>query len=171
MVIDPNDAEIFISGYKSLLTEVHRLSDGEAGMNLLMMLAAARDAAVADPSLIDTAAANLESAGTPMPEDVLEAVQSIKVRRWVFLRDTTKYSILIEADGREAYGVLGLTQRLRDIVGGTGLILQTGVVYFRGVYVCDGIVSNAGVWLGPNYRRSYSDTLASLKKSGRFYKD
>jgi hypothetical protein len=169
MVIDPKEAQIFIAGYKALLTEVHRLAGGKTKMKLLEMLAAARDAAVAEPALIDTAVANLESEGRPLPEDVLEAIRSLKVRRWVFLRDTTKYSVFIDVDGKEAYAVLGLTERLRDIVGGTGVLLQTGVFLFQGAYVCDGIISGA-VWLGANYRKSYSDTLAALKKSGHFYR-
>ena len=55
------------------------------------------------------------------------------------LRDTTKYSVFIEADGNEAYAVLGLTQRVRAIFGGTGAVIRTGVCRFHGVYVCDGM--------------------------------
>jgi hypothetical protein len=114
MVIDPKAARLFISGYTSLLAEVHRLSDGKPGMELFDMLAAARNAAVAEPSRIDTAASSLESAGLALPEEVLKAVQSLKLRRWIFLRDTTKYSVFMDPEGQEAYAVLGLTQRLRD---------------------------------------------------------
>jgi hypothetical protein len=168
MVIDPKDAQIFIAGYKDLLTEVHRLAGGAPRMKLMEMLATARDAAVAEPTLIEAAASNLEAEGRRLPEDVLEAILSLKLRRWVFLRDTTKYSVFIDVDGKEAYAVLGLTERLRDIVGGTGVLLQTGVFPFQGAYVCDGIISGA-VWLGANYKKEYSDILASLKKSGHFY--
>ena len=168
MIVDPNAAKLFISGYKSLLGEVYRLSGVDRGLELYHMLDAARDAAVADPSLIDRAASILESAGRAVPEEVLTAIQSMMVRRWVFLRDTTKYSVFIEPDGSDAYAVLGLTQPLRDIVGGTGCLVRAGVVYFRGAYVCDGIVSG-NVWIGGNYRREYSTILASLKKAGHFH--
>ncbi len=168
MVINPKDAKQFINSYTSLLAEVHILSDGARKMELLEMLSAARDAVVANPLLLDLAALSLEGQGRPLPEDVLDAVRSLKVRQWIFLRDTTKYSIFIEPDGKEAYAVLGLTERLRDIVGGTGVVLRTGVVRFRGVYVCDGLVANP-VWIGANYKREYSEILTSIKKSGRFY--
>lgn len=168
MVIDPKDAQRFISGYTRILAEVHRLSHGKPGLDLLNMLAAARDTAIANPSLVDTAASNLESADVALPEEVFKAVQSLKLRDWIFLRDTTKYSVFIDPEGKEAYAVLGLTQRLRDIVGGTGVVLRTGVLHFQGSYVCDGIISRT-VWLGTNYRREYSEMFAALKKSGGFH--
>lgn len=168
MVINPRDASQFISGYTILLAEVYRLSNGKPGLELLQLLATARDAVVADPSLIEAATLNLEFAGTALPEELLDAVQSLRVQRWVYLRDTTKYSVFIEPEGQEAYAVLGLTQPVRDIVGGTAVLLKTGVLHFKGAYVCDGLVTEV-VWLGSNYRREYADTLAKLKKSGHFH--
>ncbi len=168
MKIAPQDAALFISGYKDLLVEVYRLSDGDPGLKILDRLSSARDAAVAEPALIDTAAANLEADGRPLPDGVMMAVQSLDLRRWVYLRDTTKYSIFVDVEGKDAYAVLGLTQRLRDVVGGAGVLLRTGVLHYQGTFICDGIVSGP-VWLGANYRREYSARLASLKKSGRFH--
>jgi hypothetical protein len=168
VVIDPQASKLFISGYSALLTEVHRISNGKSGMKRLDMLAGARDAAVADSSLFEMAALSLEAAGLAVPEEVLDAVQSLNLQYWVFLRDTTKYSIFIDVGGEEAYAVLGLTQRISDIVGGTGIFLRTGVIKFRGSYICDGLITKK-VWLGANYKREYSDKLASIKKSGRFH--
>jgi hypothetical protein len=74
----------------------------------------------------------------------------------------------IESECKNAYAVLGLNQRPRDIVGGTGALIRTGVVHYHGKYVCDGILSNT-VWIGANYKREYSAILASLKKAGRFH--
>lgn len=168
MVIDPKKAKVFIAGYTVLLAEVYMLSGGKRSVELLNMLSTARDAVVADPSLLDAAVSNLEVDGRKPSEEVLDAVRSLKVRRWVFLRDTTRYSVFMDLDGREAYAVLGLTDRLSDIVGGTGVMLKAGVLPFQGAYICDGIISNP-IWLGANYRKEYSDAFASLKKSGRFY--
>jgi hypothetical protein len=168
MIIDPIAAKLFISGYTQLLGEVHLLSNGKSPVELLDMLAAARDAVVADPSLIERAVSRLESADVAVPTEVVRAVQSLQLRRWIFLRDTTRYSIFMELEAQEAYAVLGLTQPVREIVGGTGCILQTGVVSFHGAYVCDGIVSSP-IWLGANYRREYAALFTSLKKSGHFH--
>ena len=88
MVINPKDAKQFINGYTILLTEVHILSDGAREVELFEMLNAARDAIVANPLLVDIAALSLEGQGRPLPQDVLEAVRSLKVQRWSLLPGT-----------------------------------------------------------------------------------
>jgi hypothetical protein len=168
MVIAPLAAETFIHGYSSLLAEVHRLSNGEAGLELLKMLAVARDIAVAKPSIIESAASRLEDSGRPVPPEVLYAIKSLKLKQWVYLRDTKTYSVFLEPTGKAAYAVLGLTNRLRDVLGGSGVSFRTGLVEYSGRFVCDGIVSNP-VWIGPNYRKDFSANLAVLKKEGKFH--
>ncbi|MCF8149688.1 MAG: hypothetical protein K9K30_00110 [Burkholderiaceae bacterium] len=168
MVISPQAAEVFIHGYSSLLAEVHRLSNGEAGLEILKMLAAARDITIATPSIIGTAAARLERKGRPVPPEVVCAIKSLQLKQWVYLRDTKTYSVFLEPTGNSAYAVLGLTNRLRDLLGGSGVSLRTGLVKYSGRFVCDGIASNP-VWLGPNYRKDFSTNLAALKKEGNFH--
>ena len=168
MVIDPQAAETFINGYSSLFAEVHRLSNGEDGLAMLKMLAAARDITIATPSIIETAASKLESSGSPVPPEVVYATKSLQLKQWVYLRDTKTYSIFLDPNGKAAYAVLGLTNRLRDILGGSGVSLRTGLVEYSGHFVCDGIISNPA-WLGPNYRKDFSANLAVLKKGGNFH--
>jgi hypothetical protein len=168
MVIAPRAAEAFIHGYSSLLAEVHRLSNGEAGLELLKMLATARDITIATPSIIETAASKLKGCGSPVPPEVISAIKSLQLKQWVYLRDTKTYSVFLEPSGKAAYAVLGLTNRLRDLLGGSGVSLRTGLVEYSGRFVCDGIVSNP-VWLGPNYRKDFSANLAVLKKEGKFH--
>jgi hypothetical protein len=64
--------------------------------------------------------------------------------------------------------VLGLTDRLRDIVGGSGIVLETGLVRYRGCFVCDGLVYKK-LWLGPNYKKSFNAAFSEMKAEGRFY--
>lgn len=168
MVIDPQSAQIFINGYSKLLAEVHHLSNGKTGMALLKMLADARGIAIASPSVIESAASSLEHKGSPAPQEVIAAIKTLQLKQWVYLRDTTRYSVFLEPSGQDAYAVLGLTDRLRDILRGSGVSFRTGIVEFAGHYVCDGIVSNP-VWLGTNYRREFSASLAALKKQGGFH--
>lgn len=168
MVIDPQSAGRFIAGYKSLLSEVSRLVGDPPSDNMLDMLAAAREHVKTNPALIEQAATALESAGQPVATDVLCAIETIRIRQWVFLRDTTKYSIFISPKENEAYAVLGLNDRIRNLVAGSAIAFNAGVVEYCGRYVCDGIVENP-VWLGPNYKREFSSMLAELKKEGRMY--
>ena len=168
MVIDPASAAHFIAGYKSLLSEVHRQSGGKAGMEVLEMLASAREAMNANPTLMNAAATSLEASGQAVPPDVLKASSSLRLKQWIFLRDTTANSIFIEPEGTEAYAVLGLTNRIRDIVGGSAVAIKTGVVEYRGRYVCDGIVESL-VWLGSNLKKEFNATLSRVKKQGRLH--
>lgn len=168
MVVDPHSAAHFIAGYKSLLAEVHRQSGSEPHEQVLEMLAAAREAANANPALINAAATSLEASGQAVPPDVLHAAKALRLRQWIFLRDTSTYSVFIEPDGNKAYAVLGLTNRIRDIVGGSAVAMKAGVVEYRGRYVCDGIIESV-VWLGSNLKKEFNASLSHLKKAGRFH--
>jgi hypothetical protein len=168
MLVDPHAAARFIAGYQSLLTEVCRQSGGSLDEPVVNMLAAARQAASENPDLLDAAAAALEARGEAVASDVRAAVSTLRFQHWVFLRDTKTYSVFIDVNGTEGYAVLGLTNRIRDIVGGSAVAFKTGVVEYCGRYVCDGIVS-APVWLGANLKKEFNETLALLRKSGRFH--
>jgi hypothetical protein len=168
MVIDPQSAQIFINGYSKLLAEVHRLSKGNSSMSLLEILADARKVIIASPSIIGEAALSLERKSSSVPQEVISAIKSLQLKQWVYLRDTTRYSVFLDPSGRDAYAVLGLMNRVRDLLGGSGVSFQTGIVDFAGHFVCDGVVSSP-VWLGANYRRDFSAHLAILKKEGKFH--
>ena len=64
--------------------------------------------------------------------------------------------------------MLGLTQGIRDIVGGTGLFMESGLVRYRGQYVCDGVILQTA-WLGPGYKRSWNEKFKEIKASGQFH--
>ena len=92
----------------------------------------------------------------------------MQLKKWIFLRDTKRYSLFVDPNGEAAYGVLGLTQRIRDIVGGSGVMLETALVPYRGHFVCDGVVSEV-LWLGLNCRKDFAALFSKLKKNGAFY--
>ena len=48
------------------------------------------------------------------------------MENWVFLRDTKVHSLFVHPSEHRAYGVLGLNDRIRDIVG--GVVIETGLV-------------------------------------------
>lgn len=166
MRLESSAAQHFIAGYQRLLEEVHRRSGGE--QRGLARLAAARAVAHRTPALLAAAASALEGAGTAVPSDVLDAVRNLQLKQWVYLRDTTKYSVFIRADAEQAFAVLGLSDEIRDILGGTAVTFTAGVVAYRGCYVCDGLVENP-VWLGANLKKEFNAALAHLRKRGRFH--
>ena len=137
-------------------------------MELVQILAAARQVVVESPSLIDAAAAALDAKGRSIPKDVLDAIKTIQLKQWIFLRDTSKYSVFLDPDGNAAYAVLGLTDPLRNIVGGSAVAFTTGVVAYEGHYVCDGIIGKI-VWLGPNMKKTFNATFSALRNTGGFH--
>lgn len=100
--------------------------------------------------------------------EMLEAIRLIRLNRWVYLKDTRAYSVLLPEDGSYAHGVLGLTERLRDIgQGETGSVIRTGVFPLNGRWVCDGLIEGL-VWLGPNIRRDVTSIYQRLRQEGKF---
>ena len=168
MYLDPADAQRFIHGYKLLMLEVLGEQEDRITGSVAPLLATARAKLARKPALLRKSIARLEARNVRLDRDVVMALEGLEVRQWVYLRDTTRHSIMIDSTADRAFGVLGLTQGIRDITGGTGLYIEAGVVRYRGRYVCDGIISQV-VWLGPGYRRSWNETFKEIKASGQFH--
>ena len=100
---------------------------------------------------------------------VFEAIRNIEVTDWVYLKDTTRYSLFIRADQSAAFAVLGLTEPIRDIFGHSGLYLRTGVFPFGNSFVCDGLIMNLAS-LGASYKKAFNESYREIKKDGRFFK-
>ena len=168
MRLEPKEALHFIDGYKKLLLEVLGESAPAKG-SVLPMLIKARAKLVKEPTLLQEAQARLEARAEGLDLELFQALQGLEVQNWIYLRDTRSYSILMDPDTERAFGVVGLTNRLREIIGGSGAYIETGVLRYKERFVCDGIVTKV-VWLGRNYLRSFGETFAELKAKGKFFK-
>jgi hypothetical protein len=168
VVIDPRSAAVFIADYKRLLSEAHRLARGPALPNLLQTLASGRDAIQTTPGLLSQAVIRLEESGKPLSSEAQRAIEKLRVRQWVYLKDTSKYSIFVAQEEQEAFGVVGLTDPIRRILGGSAVTFRAGVVEYRGRYVCDGLLGSHA-WLGPNYKRDFNALFKELRAEGRFH--
>ena len=165
----------FIHHYQRLLMEVvahpsfPKPKSGE--VPYLALLTQARGWMLEHPQVLQDALAALRQANDPLPGDVQSAVVSMRAGRWVYLRDTAHYSILLPVTAHEcaqAYAVKSLTTRLRDMTGSSGLVLQTALMEYAGGIVTDGLVGTVA-YLGPGYRESYGEYLAQAKAQGQFY--
>jgi hypothetical protein len=165
-LLDAAAARAFIEGYQRILLTV-ATADRAVKDDLLETLVEARHRITKDPVVLgDT----LKMAKRDMPDlaaSVLEAIGTLRVENWVYLKDTKNCAVFIDPSGEFAFGVRALTQRLRDIVGTSGVLLETGIVRYCGHYVCDGLVSDV-VLLGRNYMRGFTSTYTALKARGRF---
>ena len=105
-----------------------------------------------------------------MDETVVAAAASLQVNSWVYLRDTRRYSLFLEPAGIVAYGALGITEPIKELVGDAGALIETGLLLYDGHIVCDGLIFSL-VWIGPSYRRSYNEALSNIRSAGNFYTD
>ena len=112
----------------------------------------------------------MKKCGVEWPEDMAAALATLRQDRWIYLRDTAHYSVLLETKQDAAYAVKCLTTRLRDLVGGSGAIVQCGLLVFRGQVISDGLLS-FDAWIGQNYKRSFNEKVADLREGGLFYRD
>jgi len=162
-LLDRAAADAFIAAYKRVLLRVVG-STRENGSDLLGTLVHARRRVVENAAVLDQA---LGGETPPVDPAVSRAIRTLRIDDYVFLRDRKDYSIFIQASGNSAFGVVGLTERIRDIVGGSGVMIETGLVRYRGRFVCDGLVSRL-VHLGPTYCKSYGAIYRDLRTQGRF---
>jgi len=172
MIIDDKIANNFIHEYKAFLLYAYQISldvedsaENDSFDELVKKLSLGRNAYFKDRTLLD----HYLEKGCKVPPDILNSIKSLEVDKWVYLRDTTRYSLFIKADGTVSYAVLGLTQPIKEIFGCSGLYLETGLVSIGSKYVCDGLISNQ-VQLGKNYRNEFNDVYKELKQNGCFYK-
>ena len=165
MVIDPTTARRFIKHYQDFLAsiadpqECHGVTVGQA-------LVSARKRYVADRTLF----AQWRAKNSERDADILNAIEHIEIGRWIYLKDTRSYSVLLKADveADAAYAVQGLTDRLRDITGYSGMFIETGVFPLGNRYVCDGLIASVAT-LGGNYMASFRDEYQTLRQTGRFH--
>lgn len=168
MIIDTPTAQRFISAYKDFLDSLLSAKE-KAGKSVLERLAAGHDRFAADRTLLE----RYRAAHPQADAEMLDAMAQSQMGKWVHLKDTRTYSVLLDVDATRAYAVLGLTQRLRDISlangeeMGSGLVMGAALVPLNGRWVCDGLIQDP-FWLGPGYRRSYTDSYQALRKSGQF---
>lgn len=165
----------FIHHYQRLLMEVAAHASfpkpQSGDVPYLALLTKARGWMLEHPQVLQEALAALRQANKPLPDDVHSAISSMRAGRWVYVRDTAHYSILLPLTAHEctqAYAVKSLTTRLRDMTGGSGLVLQTALMEYAGSIVTDGLLGTV-VYLGPGYRESYGEYVAQAKAQGQFY--
>ena len=107
--------------------------------------------------------------GLFVDEDVVSAIRTLEVEKWIYLRDLRHHSVLLYPDGFIAFGVVGLTQPLRNLTGGPGFLLEAGIMAIEGHFICDGLLGEV-VALGPGYQADYTPLYKELKAIGAFHK-
>ena len=166
MVVAPNIANLFIQEYMAFLLYCYiQRCDESSDDELLYKLSQGRDAYGRERNLIE----EYVDSNKEMPLAIANAIRSLMINNWVYLRDTTKYSLFINTEGTPAFSVLGLTQPIKEIFGCSGLYIKAGVFSLNNQYVCDGLIADQ-VKLGKGYRDEFNEIYKELKSTGKFFK-
>jgi len=122
---------------------------------------------------------------TPLFDDFLEAVgdqlspeDKAIVSDWkrhvrgsfVVLKHLKKHTIFLNTEKRlKAYAVLGLTTDLPELFPNYALpmYVQTVLLPYKGLIVCDGILLGYNVLIGPNMSRNMKADYEKVKKAGK----
>ncbi len=168
MILDERSAAVFINGYQKLLLEICGPTGGN--VKLLERLVEGRKKLMSDVSLLDDAVSRIRDQGQHVDETVITAAASLQVKSWVYLRDTRRYSIFMEQAGIHAYGAVGITNSFKELLGGSGALVETGLLLYDGHIVCDGLIYPLA-WIGLSYKRSFNKALSNIRSAGNFYTD
>lgn len=170
MLIDEVSARNFIHGYTVLMFAIEGIDTEKPEDNPSPIILRGREKLSKDRSLLNTAISQLAPITKQrIDPDVFDAVNTMELSYWVYLKDTRWYSIFIKSDKTSAFAVLGLNDKFRDICGGSGLIFKAGIAPFRNSFISDGLFEDA-TYLGRNYILEYNEAFEYLKQSGKFFK-
>jgi len=176
MLIPQEDAITFLQVYPALIAFSSAQLDGVAGITdlqsfrdaSLMDKLEARDALLDNAHLIDTF---VKDNPHSLDDSILADVRGWKIflRGTFFIeRDLKKYTIFLCDKGEpKAYGVLGLTDEITDLVPHELPLMVTAVLLpWRNQIVCDGLIGFNNLVLGGGIRRSLRDTYKEAKAKG-----
>jgi hypothetical protein len=168
MFLPYEEAMSFIDGYKATLLEILKSQGENQTGRIVNDLAKARSFVKNRPQLIDEAIERIKSQGTPLSQVVEASIRSIRIGRWIYLRNTTKYALILDEKLTNAYAVKALTTPLHEVAGNKSAIFEAALFEYDGIFLCDGIVANA-IHIGPGLRSEFGEKYKSLKKLGHFY--
>lgn len=171
IILPAGDAHDFLRDYQVVLLRAmrHKLGDPHIEQLDMRALCEARvHLLLHRAELLPRIVAECAADGMPLDEDIQQAVATLDVRLWIFLKELTHHAVFLDSQTPlTARAVYALTEPLSDIIGGAGAAIEAGVCIYRGRFVCDGLISQL-VWIGRRLRSSWQREFMEAKRSGRF---
>ena len=169
MQLDPSIAQPFFEDYRQILLMVHSLQGLKGHRTPEERMLAARRCLFREPELLDEAVAALgRRRGVFVDEEVVAAIRTLELGKWIYLRDLRHHTILLHPDGVIAFGVVGLAQPIRALTGGPGFLFEAGIMAFEGHFVCDGLLGEVVALYGN--QAEHNQIFQELKAIGAFHK-
>ncbi|WP_026434082.1 hypothetical protein [Paracidovorax oryzae] len=169
MLLPHDDAMQFIEAYEAVLTQVLINEGKKLTRSLIKDLAKARNLVKADMGRLHRAMEMVKSTSHGLPSQIERVLPTMRAGRWFYLRSTTRYALMLDADLKNAYAVKGLTTPLHELLSGTTVVVETAIFEYKGEFVCDGIIADP-VYIGPGIRADLNATYTTIKAEGRFHK-
>lgn len=169
MLLPHDEAIHFINGYKTVLLEVLRSLGEKLSTEVTRDLVKARDHLKEKPQLLHEAIQKINAQDKSLDPRIEQALLTMRIGRWVYLRCTKKYALMLDDSLVNAYAVRGLTTHLDQLSGGSSSIFEAAILEYKGEFVCDGLVVNP-VHIGPTLRADINRTYTKIKENGHFYK-
>ena len=169
MLLPPDLSFRFIEGYKAVLLRVLSNADSARTDSVVVDLVTARTHAKAEPGLISQAIKELAALGHQLEPAIVDAIQSMRVDQWVYLRHTKSFAVFLDKDARNAYEVRALTTPLYELIQQPPVFIETGLFDYAGKFVCDGLVQSP-VALGRGYKQQLEAAYSAARKAGRLHR-
>lgn len=175
MILPPALSRPFIRTYQALLDTITKMLDPQAFVNAtsredkLLNLKRARESLYSGEVSFDDVLNRTREDGVSLDEEMLEAIRRFRYQRWIYLRDTTRGSIILDTDTETSFLVLGLTETVRMVARQNSVLIWTAIGPLRDVFFYDGFIGTS-TYIGPNIRRDLNDRQRRLREQGTYYK-
>ena len=164
MILHPKQAQSFLRIYKALLHFIFYQEFAGAEIDTIDDYRDARDLLFADISLIDKFRSVTDEL-TDSDDKILENVRKGIKDTFVYLKTLKNYSLFMSDSTGTFYCVLGVTNSLKELVPGTFSLIETVLLNFEDVIICDGLISHHNMSIGPNMRKDINAQYKLAKEN------
>ena len=169
MLLHHNEAMHFIDGYKTVLLEVLKSSGETLSGQITRDLVKARNYLKEKPQLLHEAIQELNAQKNSVDPHIEQALLTMRIGRWVHLRSTKRYVLILDESLNSAYAVRALTTPLNELTGSSSSIFEAAILEYKGEFLCDGLIVGP-IQIGPGLRADINNTYTKIKENGQFYK-
>lgn len=168
MLLPCDQAHRFIEGYKAVLLRILANARKRRTKSMSRDLADARALMWSEPHRLDAALVDLASENLAVEPPVVAAMRTLKLDRWIYLRQGKTLAVFLDKAIRNAYAVRALTTPLNELLDELPVLLETGLLEFEKRFICDGLVLSPTI-LGSNYRAEFNAAYTRIRKDGNFH--
>ncbi|MEI6424893.1 MAG: hypothetical protein WCP55_21945 [Lentisphaerota bacterium] len=160
--IKPDIAKRFLKTYKDILLFIYEERrfeyDKDKPLELYVKSAHILNK---NPEYFDTWIADVKD----YDKEMLDVIRKIRYDRFIYLKDTSSYSIVMESDYSRIYKCHGLNDGLQTLISQDYASFECGLVKYDNKIFINGLVCD-WIYLGINFKNEVNARFEILKKSG-----